>query len=115
MEKTIQEVIAERITKSGEYVTNLVAERLAQVEISKRVDTVIDALKKHDQLTLSLNKVSRNDIFTYVNGLQVEAMSKDRFEEIKKTKEKLERLTKLIDTALNQNTSDAYDKLAGFN
>ena len=39
-------------------------------------------------------------------------MSKNRFEEIKKAKEKAEKLTKAIDFALTENTADAYNKLS---
>ena len=49
MEKTIQEAVAEKITQSGENVANTVIEKLAEVEISKRVDAITKAVQKQEQ------------------------------------------------------------------
>lgn len=112
MEKTIQEAVAEKITQSGENVANTVIEKLAEVEISKRVDAITKAIQKQEQLEKDLKKINKNDVVTYVEGTPTEVMSKNRFEEIKKGKEKIEKLTKAIDFALTQNSFDAYNKLA---
>jgi len=112
MEKTIQEAVAEKITQSGENVANTVIEKLAEVEISKRVDTITKAVQKQEQLEKDLKKINKNDVVTYIEGTPTEVMSKNRFEEIKKGKEKIEKLTKAIDFALTQNSFDAYNKLA---
>jgi len=112
MEKTIQEAVAEKITQSGENVANTVIEKLAEVEISKRVDAITKAVQKQEQLEKDLKKINKNDVVTYIEGTPTEVMSKNRFEEIKKSKEKIDKLTKAIDFALNQNSFDAYNKLA---
>lgn len=112
MEKTIQEAVAEKITQSGENVANTVIEKLAEVEISKRVDAITKAVQKQEQLEKDLKKINKNDVVTYIEGTPTEVMSKNRFEEIKKGKEKIEKLTKAIDFALTQNSFDAYNKLA---
>jgi hypothetical protein len=112
MGKTIQEAVAEKITQSGEYVSNTVIEKLAEVEISKRVDAITKAIQKQEQLEKDLKKINKNDVVTYIEGTPTEVMSKNRFEEIKKCKEKIEKLTKAIDFSLTQNSFDAYNKLA---
>ena len=112
MEKTIQEAVAEKITQSGANVANTVIEKLAEVEISKRVDAITKAVQKQEQLEKDLKKINKNDVVTYIEGNPTEVMSKNRFEEIKKGKEKIEKLTKAIDFALTQNSFDAYNKLA---
>jgi len=111
MQKTIQEAVAERITKNSENVANIVIEKLAEIEISKRVDILTKAIVKQEPLEKELKKIDKNDVTTYVEGKQVDAMSKQRFEDIKKTKEKIEKLTKAIEFALTENTSEAYIKL----
>lgn len=109
--KTIQEAVAEQIIKRSEGVAETVIEMLAGVEISKRVDSITKAIQKQDQLERDYKKINKNDITTYVNGEQVESMSKNRFDEIKKSREALDSLTKTIDLALTQNSNDAYNKL----
>lgn len=112
MEKTIQEAVAEKIKLSGENVANIVIEKLAEVEITKRVTAITSAVQKQDELEKNLKKINKNDVVTYVDGLPTEVMSKNRFEEIKKAKEKAEKLTKAIYFALTENTADAYNKLS---
>lgn len=109
--KTIQEVVAEKISQSGENVANIVIDKLAEVEISKRVESISKAIQKQEQLEKDLKKISKNDVVTYVDGAATEVMSKSRFEDIKKGKEKIDKLTKAIDLALTQNTFDSYIKL----
>lgn len=111
MEKTIQEAVAEKIAKSGESVANIVVDKLADLEINKRVDAITKAVNKQEQLEKDFKKINKNDVFTYTEGHPIEAMSKNRFDEIKKLKEKMDKLTKAIDFALTQNSLDAYSKL----
>lgn len=111
MEKTIQEAVAEKITKSGENVANIVIKKLAEIEISKRVDIITKAIQKQELLEKDLKKINKNDVVTYIDEIATEVMSKNRFEEIKKAKEKIEKITKSIDYALTQNSFDAYNKL----
>jgi len=111
MSKTIQEVVAEKISACGQTVIDTVVEKLAEVEISKRVEIITKAISSQDQLRNNLKRIDRNDIITYVGGEQVESMSKARYDEIKKAKEVVEKLTKAIDAALTENTTDTYNKL----
>lgn len=112
MGKTVQETVAEKIAASGPDVLNIVVDKLAEIEISKRVEAVTKGISKQDQLEKELKKIDgKNDVITYVDGKEVQSMSKNRFEEIKKAKEKLDGLTKAMDSALSSNTVEAYAKL----
>jgi len=110
--KTIQEAVAEKITKSGEDVANVVIDKLAEVEVSKRVDLVLKSVQKLEQIEKDFKKIDKNDVTTYVGGAPQEAMSKARFDEIKKGKEKIAKLSNAIDAALTGNNVDSYNKLA---
>jgi len=113
MNTTIQEAVAAKIIKSSENVASIVIDKLAEIEIAKRVTAITDAIKKQEQLEKEFKKIDgKNDITTYANSIPMEAMSKGRFEDIKKQKENLDRLVKGIEFALTENSSDAYSKLA---
>jgi hypothetical protein len=112
MEKTVQQAVAEKIQQRGPDVFNIVVDKLAEVEITRRVDLISVAIKKQDELETGLKKIDRNDVITYLDGVATEVMSKNRFEELKKSREKLENLKKAIDLALTDNSADSYNKLS---
>lgn len=109
---TVQQVIAERISQSGTKVRETVIDKLAQVEIDKRVELVNKAIKKVEELEKELKKIDRADGANYTKtGERVEVMSESRYKDIQKAKEKLSGLTKVVDTALESNTPESYSKL----
>lgn len=110
--KTIQEVTAEKIATISPTIADTVATNLAQVEINKRIENVTKAIAKQDQLTKELKKMDKPDVTTYVEGKPVAAMSKKLYDDVQKATEKLDNLNKSIDSALTNNTLDAYNKLA---
>ncbi len=114
MSKTIQEAVAEKIAQKGTNVAEIVVDKLVDIEIQRRVEIITKAIKKQDDSGKEFSKLNKNDVVTYINGEPNEAMSKNRFDEIKKAKEQLDKLGKLINDALTQNTTDAYNKLSDF-
>lgn len=112
MAKTIQESVAEKISKSGENVATIVIDKLAEIEINKRVDLITRSISKQDQLEKEVKKIDRNDTSFYQGGALVETMSKNRYDDIKKAKDKLTNLINNINVALDQNTTEAYIKLS---
>jgi len=109
---TIQEKVAEKIAGSGENIADTVVGKLAEVEISRRVDILTQAIKKQEPLEKELKKIDgKDDVTTYVAGTEVKAMSKQRFDDIKKAKESVEKLNVAIEAALKENTTEAYNKL----
>ena len=109
---TIQEAVAQKIQTSGENVTNIVVENLANLEIQKRVATITQAIEKQTILEKQVAKIDgKHDIITYVNGQAVQSMSEARFKEIARTKEQFTKLTKAIEIALETNTPQAFESL----
>ncbi len=108
---TIQEEVAKKIIGSGTTVKEIVVDTLAQIEINRRVELITKGISKQDTLKKEFDKINRDDITTYIKDVPTSAMSDARFKEIKKAEEGLEKLTKAIDKALEDNTADAYNKL----
>ena len=108
---TIQEEVAKKISTSGSHVKETVINTLAQIEINRRVDLITKGIAKQDTLKKEFDKINRDDITTYVKGVPTSAMSDSRFKEIKKAEEGLEKLSKALDKALDDNTADSYNKL----
>lgn len=112
-QKTIQQAVAEKIASCGETVANTVIDKLADVEIHKRIDTIIRAIRKVEELEKELKKINKADVVNYVNDERTEIFSDKRYQEIKKSKEKIENLKKLIADTLEKNTDEQYNKLNG--
>lgn len=111
----IQDAVAEKIialTKSNP-VSDIVVGKLADVEISKRVDSITKAVQKLETLEKEYKKVNRPDLITYVGDEKKEATSEARFKEIAKAKQNVENLEKAINAALEKNDTDSYNKLNG--
>lgn len=109
--KTIQEVVLTKISESGENVFNNVVNKFVDIEINSRVDLIMSGCKKQDELEKMIKKISKNDVITYIDGQAVEVMSQARYDEIKKQKEKLNRLVSCLYEALNKNSSETYKVL----
>ena len=111
---TIQEVVAEKISKSGDTVKDTVVNKLVDVEVSKRVDTISKAMSKIETLDKEFKKIDgKNDQISYNSGVKVESMSEKRFQEIQKSKQSIDNLKKAFDLALETNTQESYTKLNG--
>jgi len=111
---TVKEAVAEQVKKLGGNVLDIVAEKLAQIEIDRRVAAVVSAVNLQEQMEKSLQKLDKPDTVTYVAEVKHEAYSSNRFEEVKKLREKLDKLKQLIETALQTYEADSYTKLAEF-
>lgn len=109
--KTIQEVVLTKISESDENVFNNVVNKFVDIEINSRVDLIMSGCKKQDELEKMIKKISKNDVITYIDGQAVEVMSQARYDEIKKQKEKLNRLVFCLNEALNKNSSETYKVL----
>ena len=108
---TIQEKVAEKLTAKAPNVADMVADKLVDVEIQKRIECMTKAINKQDYLEKDLKKIDKDDVTTYSEGKQISAMSKSRYDEIKKLKEKIGKLTGSINTALESNSKESYTKL----
>lgn len=109
---TLTQKVAEQITTLGsQAVEDRVVEILVEEEMGKRTQVVINAVNSINKQKKELNKINRNDVITYVDGKEVTAMSKQRYDEIKKAVEKLEKTENLLAKALESNNTDDYGKL----
>jgi hypothetical protein len=110
--QTIHEVVAERLSKDSINVRETVINNLTQIEVNKRVNLITEAVAMVELLEKDLNKIERNDVITYVDGQKQESMSKNRFEDIEKLKQKIANIEKEVTDSLDNNTEHAYTKLA---
>jgi hypothetical protein len=111
----IKELVANKIAQSGTTVANMITDMLVNKEIEKRSQSIIASLVVLEKLEKDLTSISKPDVneLLDVEGkvVQPAAYSKSKLEQIKKAKEKVENLTKAINTCLETNTKDSYSKL----
>lgn len=108
----IQELVAEQLLKNKTRVPDAVVQRLVDVEINRRVDTLSKALNKQESLAGEIKKIDQPDQSTFdTAGVETKSFSAKRFNELKKLKGDLAEIEKLTDEAMEQNTTEAYNKL----
>jgi hypothetical protein len=107
--------VAEKINGCRETVINTVVDKLAEIEINKRVLIIQQAIAKQELLQKELAKINGkcDSVFYDKDGIKHESMSEKRFNDIKKSKESLELLEKVLNSALETNTQESYNKLNG--
>jgi len=112
---TIQEKVAEKLSSCGETVINTVVDSIVNLKVTERAGIVTKTINKLDSLQKDLSKIDGKPDTTYygTDGVKTEVISQKRFEEVKKLKETIEKLTKALETALETNTDDSYTKLNG--
>ena len=114
----LQEKIAIKISESGEFVRNQVIDILAQNEITKRTNVIIVSLYSLHILNIEFSKNPKPDISEEldIDGKITKPASytKQKYESIKKSKELIENLTKSVNSCLETNTQESYNKLEGF-
>ena len=111
----IKELVASKIAESGTTVANMVTDMLVNKEIEKRSQAIIASLVALEKVEKDLTSISKPDVNELLDAegkvIQPAAYSKSKLEQIKKAKEKVENLTKAINTCLETNTKDSYSKL----
>jgi len=107
--------VAEKINGCGETVVNTVVDKLAEIEINRRVDIIQKAISKQDTLVKELSKINGkcDNVFYDKDGVKQESMTEKRFNEIKKSKESIDSFEKALQSALELNTNESYNKLNG--
>lgn len=99
----INQEVAKRIASSGADITERVIAHLAEEEIKRRADKVVQTVVEINKLTKSLDKV-QPDVVSYNEDGTVanKAWSKNKLEEKKKLTDKIAKLQKALDKALDQ-------------
>ncbi len=113
--KTIQEKVAESIQGSKESIVSTIVDKLAEIEIEKRIKIITDAVNKQTAMINEFKKSHRPDIAEGL-GINREVISpatysKSKLDVIQKDKEKLANLTKALENCLETNTPESYVKL----
>lgn len=108
----LRAVIAEQILKCAPHVEERIVTALVEREVVKRSDAIVKCLDKLSKAENDQRKI-KPDIIAYdVTGGKVsENWSKDRLEELNKSKVKIDKLTRAIDKALDKKPdfSDVYN------
>lgn len=98
----VRQFIKTKVAASNDKVTEGVKDKLVQIQITARIDQVIGALNKLSTLELEGRKI-RPDLVAYDDQgqeLGTPGYSKAKSEELKKHREKVDKLTKAIEKAL---------------
>lgn len=105
---TINMQVAERIKASAPDVEQRLVDMLVEKEVSRRVEVVGQGVGKANDLEKELRKIDKPDSETFnADGSTATATyTKARLEELKKTREKLDKLNKAIDKALAGDLGD---------
>lgn len=111
----IKEKVAEKINGCGPQVKYTVIDKLADIEINRRIDIITKAVSKQEALEKELNQINgKCDNISYdKDGVKSESMTEKRFNEIKKAKEALDNFVKLLNACLESNKLEDYNKLNG--
>lgn len=98
---TIQEKVATLIAGMGDQLETAIVDNMVDRELQKRQPILVQAIDRLGILTADLDKINREDIETrHVDGsVKDKSYSPKRIEEIKKAKDKIEKLTKAFDKA----------------
>ena len=108
----INEIVAEKIAKSGPTVLDAVVTKLAEVEINKRIEIVTEANGRLGSLQKNLKKVNNPDNTTYNAEMQeVKGYSAGRMKEINDNNNAIKEVETLLNACLEKNLADDYEKL----
>lgn len=93
--------VAEKVNGSNTLVKQRVVDALAEKEIASRADLLDKCLAKLVEFDKSLKKLGPDQVAIAADGTKSESYSKARWEEAKKTKEKMGALEKATEAALS--------------
>lgn len=110
MQKLTDKVL-EKIANSSTYIQDTVVNRLADVELEKRIKLIQECVSRLDSLNKDQKKLERNDLIIYVSGQKQESMSKLQYENANKNREKITNLMNALNKALESNIQEDYTKL----
>ena len=92
-----------------------VIQALADAELERRVEILSSALLERKKLESQVKKIKPDQIFYDADGKVTNAsFTKAKADELRKSKEKLQKLDRLIDAVIDTPTADAYNKLSNF-
>ena len=101
---SVKESVTEQLGAVGPSVREKVVTLLVDAEIEKRTNAVVAVVRKLDEANAALKKINRPDTETYNEDGSVASASftKQRLDEVKKTKETIAKLEKALDEAFDK-------------
>ena len=114
--KSINIAVAEQIEKfSSDKVISTVVEKLVQVEVNKRADTLHSAIKLSEDTFRELRKASKPDqVFVDGEGKRAESFTIKAYETKKKLEEKLAKIDTVVTNATEKGEwNKLYDLVKG--
>ena len=112
--KTVHDMATEQLAELGPSVMAEVASRMAQREVQKRADKMVQAIDKIAVLTLDHKKLGPDDVRYNEAGEKIsEAYTKKRIDEINKSKSNIEKLQAAVAKAHSLGDYSDIDKLLG--
>jgi hypothetical protein len=105
----IKTKVAQAIAERSPSVRQQVVELMANEEIERRKMLVYNAVKDREKLEKEVAKIKPDHETFDLEGKSVKVFSKEKFEEMRKAKEKLAKLDAALDEALGD--PPKYDKL----
>jgi multidrug resistance efflux pump len=100
---SINEQVAAKLADISPTVTGKVVDLLVEKEVNRRVELITQGLSKLNEFDRETRKLSKPDVEAFNADLTPAApqFTKARVEEIKKHGEKVEKLTKALDKAID--------------
>jgi hypothetical protein len=111
LQKDVKKKVAD-IETGGKSAVSRVRDAMAEEVIVQRVSVLTEALKKRRNLDGDLKKIKPDNVFVDADGNEVmSSYSKGSQQAMKKLRERLAKLDKLINEVVNNPAPEAYDKL----
>lgn len=105
---TLRDTVATEISTIAPAVADRVVKHFVDTEVSRRTDLIVKGMDTLHQLNNDLRKINKPDVNTF-NGDGSPAYSsftKPRLDEVNKLIDRIAKLTKSIDAALNGQVND---------
>lgn len=101
---SVKEAVTEQLGSIGPSVREKVVTLLVDAEVEKRTTAVVAVVRKLDEANAALRKVNRADMETFNEdgSVATATFTKQRLDEIKKTKETIAKLEKALDEAFEK-------------
>ena len=108
----LREAVHAKIQELNPTIADLVAAKIAEETIQKRIALIVSALTEIDNKEKSLRKLKPDVKTVTEDGVETGVYSKTAYEDRKKLKERIEKLKHLIEAALEDPSK--FDELSSF-
>jgi hypothetical protein len=96
----LRDAVHAKIQELNPTIADLVASKIAEETIQKRVALIVSVLTEIDNKEKELRKIKPDVKTVTEDGVESGVYSKSAYEDRKKLKERIEKLTKLVEAAL---------------